>query len=135
MGPGKMTSQLEFHRYSKEIAGNLANTVTEYEFKDNNGTTNRLWINEEMRQFHIHMRVMNEERLWLAEYNRNMNGEIALKDRDNGKPIPHTSGMLEICRESNYDTYGEFLTLNKIKRIVGDVLDRDTDSGDRKSVV
>lgn len=129
MGPGKMTSQLEFHRYSKEIAGNLANTVTEYEFKDNNGTTNRLWINEEMRQFHIHMRVMNEERLWLAEYNRNMNGEIALKDRDNGKPIPHTSGMLEICRESNYDTYGEFLTLNKIKRIVGDVLDRDTDSG------
>ena len=129
MGPGKMTSQLEFHRYSKEIAGNLANTVTEYEFKDNNGTTNRLWINEEMRQFHIHMRIMNEERLWLAEYNRNMNGEITLKDRDNGKPIPHTSGMLEICRESNYDTYGEFLTLNKIKRIVGDVLDRDTDSG------
>ena len=129
MGPAGMTSQLEFHRYSKEIAGNLANTVTEYEFKDNNGTTNRLWINEEMRQFHIHMRIMNEERLWLAEYNRNMNGEITLKDRDNGKPIPHTSGMLEICRESNYDTYGEFLTLNKIKRIVGDVLDRDTDSG------
>ena len=42
MGPGKMTSQLEFHRYSKEIAGNLANTVTEYEFKDNSGSTNRL---------------------------------------------------------------------------------------------
>ena len=129
MGPGHMTSQLEFYRKSKEVAGNISNVVTEYEFKDNNGTTNRLWINEEMRQFHIHMRVMNEERLWLAEYNRNMNGEIALKDRDNGKPIPHTSGMLEICRESNYDTYGEFLTLNKIKRIVGDVLDRDTDSG------
>ena len=30
MGPGKMTSQLEFHRYSKEIAGNLANTVVTY---------------------------------------------------------------------------------------------------------
>lgn len=124
MGAGKMTSQLEIQRYSKEIAGNLANVITEYEFQGG-----KLWINEEMRQFHIHMRVMNEERLWLAEYNRNANGEIALKDRDNGKPIPHTSGMLEICRESNYDTYGEYLTLQKLKRTVGDVLSRDTDTG------
>ena len=129
MGPGKMTSQLEFHRYSKEIAGNLANVITEYGFKTNGGGTSKLWINEEMRQFHLNMRVMNEERLWMAEYNRNANGEVLLKDRDNGKPIPHTSGMLEICRESNYDTYGEFLPLTKIKRTVGDVLDRDTDTG------
>ena len=129
MGPGKMTSQLEFHRYSKEIAGNLANVITEYEFKTNSGGTSKLWINEEMRQFHLNMRVMNEERLWMAEYNRNANGEVLLKGRDNGKPIPHTSGMLEICRESNYDTYGEFLPLTKIKRTVGDVLDRDTDTG------
>lgn len=129
MGPGKMTSQLEFHRYSKEIAGSLANVITEYEFKTNGGGTSKLWINEEMRQFHLNMRVMNEERLWMAEYNRNANGEVLLKDRDNGKPIPHTSGMLEICRESNYDTYGEFLPLTKIKRTVGDVLDRDTDTG------
>lgn len=129
MGPGKMTSQLEFQRYSKEIAGNLANVITEYEFKNAQGGTSKLWINEEMRQFHLQMRVMNEERLWLAEYNRNANGEVALKDRDNGKPIPHTSGMLEICRESNYDTYGEYLTLSKLERTVGDVLERDTDSG------
>lgn len=129
MGPGKMTSQLEFHRYSKEIAGNLANVVTEYEFKNKSGASSKLWINEEMRQFNLQMRVMNEERLWMAEYNRNANGEITLKDRDNGKPIPHTSGMLEICRESNYDTYGEYLTLAKIKRTVGDVIDRDTDTG------
>lgn len=129
MGPAKMTSQLEFQRYSKEIAGNLANVITEYEFKTKGGSTSKLWINEEMRQFNLNMRVMNEERLWMAEYNRNTNGEVLLKDRDNGKPIPHTSGMLEICRESNYDTYGEYLTLNKIKRTVGDVLDRDTDTG------
>ena len=135
MGPGKMTSQLEFHRYSKEIAGNLANVVTCYEFKNGNGGTSNLWINEEMRQFNINMRVMNEERLWLAEYNRNTNGEIMLKDRDNGKPIPHTSGMLEICRESNYDTYGEYLTIGKLKRIVDDVLDRDTDTGSMEVVL
>ncbi len=135
MGPGKMTSQLEFHRYSKEIAGNLANVITEYEFKTKGGGTSKLWINEEMRQFNLNMRVMNEERLWLAEYNRNLNGEVLLKDRDNGKPIPHTSGMLEICRESNYDTYGEFLSLNKIKRTVGDVIDRDTDTGTMEIVL
>ena len=129
MGPGKMTSQLEFQRYSKEIAGNLANVITEYEFKTKGGGTSRLWINEEMRQFNLTMRIMNEERLWMAEYNRNTNGEVLLKDRDNGKPIPHTSGMLEICRESNYDTYGEFLPLQKIKRTIGDVVDRDTDTG------
>lgn len=129
MGPGKMTSQLEFQRYSMEIAGNLANVITEYEFKTKSGGTSKLWINEEMRQFNLNMRVMNEERLWMAEYNRNTNGEVLLKDRDNGKPIPHTSGMLEICRESNYDTYGEYLTINKIKRTVGDVIDRDTDTG------
>lgn len=128
MGPGKMTSQLEFSRYSKEIAGNLANVVTKYEFDTPNGKSN-LWINEEMRQFNITNRVMTEERLWMAKYNRNINGEVTLKDRDNGKPIPHTAGMLEICRESNYDTYGEYLTLNKIKRTIGDVLDRDTDTG------
>ena len=135
MGPGKMTSQLEFHRYSKEIAGNLANVVTQYQFKNGNGGTSNLWINEEMRQFNLTMRVMNEERLWIAEYNRNANGEIALKDRDNGKPIPHTSGMLEICRESNYDTYGEYLTIGKLKRIVDDVLDRDTDTGSMEVVL
>lgn len=135
MGPGKMASQLEFHRYSKEIAGNLANVVTQYQFKNGSGGTSNLWINEEMRQFILTMRVMNEERLWVAEYNRNLNGEIGLRDRDNGKPIPHTSGMFEICRESNYDTYGEFLTLGKLKRIVDDVLDRDTDTGSMEVVL
>ena len=129
MSYGKMTSQLEFQRYSKEIAGNLANVVTKYEFVGENGQKSNLWINEEMRQFHIDMRVKNEERLWLAQYDRKPDGTLTLFDRDNGKPIPTTAGMLEICRESNYDTYGEVLTLKKLDRTVGDVLDRDTDEG------
>ena len=129
MGPGKMRGQLEFHRYSKEIAGNISNQVVKYEFKNASGGTTNLWINEEMRQHEITMRVMNEERLWLAEYNRDINGNVVLTDADNGKPIPHTAGMIEICRESNYDTYGEYLTLNKIERTIGDVLAKDTDNG------
>lgn len=136
MGPGKMTSQLEFFRFSKEVAGNISNVVTKYEFQqgESGGTTN-LWISEEMRQFNLTMRVMNEERLWLSTYNRLPDGTIKLKDRDNGKPIPRTAGMLEICRESNYDTYGEFLTLTKLERTVGDVLNKDTDDGTMEIVL
>ena len=70
MGPGRMTSQLEFYRKSKEVAGNISNVVTEYEFKDGAGKASKLWISEEMRQFNIERRVYNEERLWMAEYNR-----------------------------------------------------------------
>lgn len=136
MGPGAMKSQLEFYRFSKEIAGNVSNAVVNYSFQQPNGATTNLWINESMRQWNLHMRVMNEERLWKSEYNRLADGSIPLKDHDNGKPIPRTSGMLEICRESNYDTYGEFLTLHKLERSVGDVLDRDTaDDGDKNVVL
>lgn len=135
MGPGKMTSQLEFHRFSKEIAGNIANTIVTYEFKTKTGGTTNLWINEEMRQFELQQRVVNEERLWFAEYNKSINGEITLVDEDNGQPIPHTAGMQQICDESNYDTYGEELTLNKISRTIGDVLDKDTDTGNMNVVL
>ena len=135
MGPGKMQSQLEFHRYSKEIAGNISNVIVTYEFKTKDGGTTNLWINEEMRQHDIQCRIMDEERLWLAEYNRDVNGEIHLIDPDNGQPIPHTAGMQQICRESNYDTYGEVLTLNKIERTIGDVLDKDTDTGSMEVVL
>ncbi len=135
MGPGKMTSQLEYHRYSWEIAGNITNTVVTYEFKTKSGGTTNLWINEEQRQHDIQMRIMDEERLWLAEYNRTENGEVTLVDQDNGQPIPHTAGMQQICRESNYDTYGEYLTLNKIERSIGDVLDKDTDTGSMEVVL
>ena len=135
VGPGKMTSQLEYHRYSWEIAGNISNTVVSYEFKTKSGGTTNLWINEAQRQWDIQMRIMDEERLWLAEYNRTENGEVTLVDPDNGQPIPHTAGMRQICRESNFDTYGEYLTLNKIERTIGDVLDKDTDTGTMEVVL
>lgn len=134
MGPGKMTSQLEYHRYSKEIGGDLANTVVSYEFKTKTGTTN-LWINEEMRQFDIQCRVMDEEKLWISEYNRDENGNLLLLDSDNSKPIPHTAGMMQICREANYATYGETLTLTMIERTIGDVLDKTTDTGTTEVVL
>ena len=134
MGPGKMTSQLEVYRYSKELAGNVTNAVVNYSFEQPGGGTTNLWINESMRQFNIANRVKNEERLWTAEYNRLPDGTIPLKDHDNGEPITRTAGMLQICRESNYDTYGEYLTLHKIERTIGDILDRDTADAGTKEV-
>ena len=129
MGPAGMTSQLEFYRYSKEIAGNLANVVTQYQFQNDNGGTSNLWINEEMRQFDVQMRISNEIDLWTSRYNRTVNGTIDMKDWDNDQPIPETAGMFEILEESNYDTYGEYLPLSKLKRTIGDVVDKDTDTG------
>ena len=130
-----MTAPTISESYSKEIAGNISNVVVTYEFKTKGGGTTNLWINEEMRQHDITCRIMDKERLWLAEYNRNENGEVLLIDPDNGQPIPHTAGMMQICRESNYDTYGEVLTLNKIERTIGDILDKDTDTGSMEVVL
>jgi hypothetical protein len=134
-GPGKMRNQLQFNRFSKEIGGNISNAVVQYQFVQQNGSKTNLWINEEMRQFEILQRTMMEEELWFSEYNRNVNGEIVLKDFYNGKPIPHTTGMFEVCRENNYDTYGENLPLQKIIHTVGDVLSKDTDTGNMNVMI
>lgn len=129
MGPGMMKSQLGFKRYTKEIAGNVSNVIVNYAFKTRGGGTDTRWINEEMRQFDVQMRISNEIDIWTSKYNRTPNGTIDMKDWDNDQPIPETAGMFEILEESNYDTYGEYLPLSKLKRTVGDVLDKDTDTG------
>ena len=135
MAPGRMKSQLGFHRYTKEIGGNISNVVVEYEFKQSGGGTTTRWINEEMRQFDIQMRIMNEMQLWISKYNRTPNGSVPMTDWDNDNPIPETAGMDEIISESNYDTYGEYLSLNKIKRTIGDVVDKDTDTGSMEIIL
>lgn len=129
MAPGKMRGQIGFHRFSKEIGGNLSNKVVEYQFKTKGGGTTNLWINEEMRQFDVTMRLMREEAMWLSRYNRRQDGEIIMKDFDNDNPIPESAGVLEIVENSNYDTYGDRLYLEKLDRTIGDVLVRDTDYG------
>ena len=88
-----------------------------------------------MRQFDIQMRIMNEMQLWISKYNRTPNGSIPMTDWDNDNPIPETAGMDEIISESNYDTYGEYLSLNKIKRTIGDVVDKDTDTGSMEIIL
>ena len=74
MGPGKVKNQIAFNRFSKNIAGNLANKVTNIEFPTETGGTTNLWVNEEMRQFNIGLQQMHEEFNWLSEYNRKTDG-------------------------------------------------------------
>lgn len=128
MGPGKIKNQIAFNRYSKNIAGNLANKVTNIEFPTENGTTN-LWVNEEMRQFDIGLRQMNEEFNWLSEYNRKEDGSIVMKDFRTGNPIPEGAGVIEQVKEMNHDTYGYRLTLDKIKNVISTVFDGTPDDG------
>lgn len=121
-GTGEMTNQISIHRFSKTIAGNLANKVVSLEFKTKSGGTTNLWIAEEMRQFELHMRQMSEEHIWFSEYNRDERGVIHMKDPEAGNnPVPEGAGVMEMIREANHDTYGVKLPLNKIRSAINDI--------------
>lgn len=138
MAPGRMTNQISIHRYTKKIAGNLSNKVIPIVFDGANSSTGEaqtLWINEEMKQFEIWMRQMNEESLWTSTYNRNEDGSIIMKDYDSGEPIPEGAGVFEMVKANNYDTYGYDLTVTKLKNTITDVFYSDTDTGKMEIVM
>jgi len=134
-GPGKLANQISFNRYTKAIAGNLANKVTEIEFETKSGGTTTRWINEEMRQFEITMRQLNEEHHWESEYNRRADGSLVMRDYDSDELVPEGAGVIQQVKESNYDTYGYNLTYGKIKNTIGDVTDGDPDTGNMEIVL
>lgn len=138
MAPGRMTNQISIHRYSKKIGGNIANKVIPIVFDGNDTTDGKpvnLWINEEMKQFEVWMRQMNEESLWYSTYNRAEDGTIIMKDYDNGEPIPEGAGIIEMVKANNYDTYGYDLTVTKLKNTITDVFYSDTDTGKMEVVL
>jgi len=113
IAPGKWTNQFGFQRYSKNIAGNVANKVTNVEFDLEGGGKTNLWMPFEMKQFEIHKRQMMEEQLWNGIYNRDSNGVIHLRDDETGEPIPQGAGIKEILKTTGqYETYAT-MTLNK----------------------
>jgi hypothetical protein len=115
MFPGKMTNQFGWQRYSKQIAGNVANKVTVYEFDLEGGGKTNLWIPFEMMLWEKERRTINEMDLWFSEYNRDANGVIHLIDDENGLPVPKGAGVKEIISSfGHYDTYGPVLTKEKI---------------------
>lgn len=58
-----------------------------------------------------------------------------MKDYDSGQPIPEGAGVLEQVRENNYDTYGFYLTLQKLKNTISEVFDKDSDTGKMEVVL
>lgn len=115
MFPGKLTNQFGFQRYSKQIAGNVANKVTVYEFDLEGGGKTKYWIPFEMKLWEQERRLLNETDLWVSEYNRDEHGVIHLIDERTGLPIPKGAGVKEMLREfGQYDTYGPILTKAKI---------------------
>jgi hypothetical protein len=132
MAPGKMTNQFGYHRFSKNIAGNIASKVTSIQFELMNengtsaGTTNK-WFPFEWKQFEVARRILQEEDLYYSEYNRDEKGVIHLVDERTGEPIPRGAGVRQIVKSvGNYDTYAN-LTLQKIESVVNSIFDNRVD--------
>lgn len=128
MTPGKRTNQLSFIRKSYHIAGNIANRKVEVNFNVN-GKQTMLWMDFEEWTNQMEYKRSCEEHYWYSVYNRKPDGSFAMKDLDNGLPIPEGAGIFQICKQANYDTYGLTLPLKKLKNTVGDVMYGATDTG------
>jgi hypothetical protein len=125
--PGEATNQFGFYRFSNNIAGNIANKVTEIEFTFDGAPPTRLWMPEEMRQFEWQNSNMIEHDLWKSEYNRTADGRVTLLDPTTNEPVPKGAGVFEtVVSVGNYDTYFN-LTLDKLDGIVNYIYDHRTD--------
>lgn len=128
MAPGKLTNQFGYHRFSKNIAGNIANKITPIQFDLEGGGTTNAWMPFEMKLFEIDRRLETEDDLWNSEYNRDANGVIHLKDPRTGELIPKGAGVKQIVKSAgNYDTYFQ-LTLSKIDSIIDAIYNNRVDS-------
>jgi hypothetical protein len=139
MAPGKMTNQFGFHRFSKNIAGNIANKVTpiQFQLEDENGTSGstNLWMPFELKMFELDRRFYLEEDLWYSEYNRDEFGVIHLKDPRTNEPIPRGAGVRQAIKESGYyDTISE-LTLKKVDTILDSIYGNRVDDTPAEIVV
>ena len=127
MAPGKMTNQFGFHRFSQNIAGNIANKVTPIQFDLEGGGTTNMWFPFEVKLFEMDKRFYLEEDLYYSEYNRDDKGVIHLKDPRTGEPIPRGAGVRQIVKSvGNYDTFSN-LTLQKIDSVINAIYDNRVD--------
>lgn len=127
--PSKAINQYGYYRFSKEIAGNMSNNVVCIEFPTEDGGKTNLWMPYEMKVWELMRRDMLEEDLWFSEYNRDINGIIHLKDEKTGEIIPRGAGVRDILRAvGNYETYGPYLTLSRLDRIINRIFDTRIDT-------
>lgn len=130
VAPSKFKNQMTIIRKSYKIEGNTANKTMNITIPTEDGAGSNLWMDFEEFQHMLSWKQEVENLWWYSQYNRNAQGEIALKD-DNGKPIPLGSGVLE--QIPNYETYS-FLTAEKLKNLVTDAVFGASDS-DKMNIV
>jgi len=122
------TNQFSWHRYSKQIAGNVANIVVDFEFNVEGGGTTNLWMPYEQKLFELEMRDTLEEDIIYSEYNRDANGVIHLKDPENGEVIPRGNGIRAILKSvNNHETFSK-LTLEKVDNALSRIYDNRDDA-------
>ena len=133
--PGSLINQYGLYRYSLNIAGNIANKATVYEFPTEGGGTTNMWMPEEMRQFEFDRRVLNESELWYSTYNRDENGVITTIDSVTNEPVPKGAGIRELIKEAgNLSTYTT-LTMEKIENTVNRIFDNYDGDGEPEIVL
>jgi len=107
------TNQFGFHRFSQNIAGNVASKVLDIQFdiKDENGTIHKYnkWIPYQMKKWELERKQLLEEDLWRSRYNRDANGVVAMHDPQSKEPIPRGAGVFEQLEAAGNDfTYSNF---------------------------
>ena len=127
MAPGEMTNQFSYHRFSDNIAGNIANKVIDIEFDTEGGGKTNMWMPLQMAHFEREKRLMLENDLWESQYNRDSNGVIHLRDPETSEPIPTGAGVFQQVRAvGNYDTYSN-LTLRKFDNTINAIFSNRVD--------
>ena len=117
--PGEFISQYGVQRYSKRIAGNIAAKVVPYQMDLVDGGTTNMWLPFEFSDWEMDSRVQIEEGLWHDTYNRDTNGRITTDDPKTKETVPHGPGVKQILTTFGFhDTYGPYLTLNKVNSII-----------------
>lgn len=122
--PGKVKNQIGILRKSYEVAGNVANRTTTFEFKFD-GKTTKYWLPFEEWQHEMSFKSDVEENLWESEYNRDASGRITTIDEELQLPIPMGAGVLE--QIPNKDTYG-ILSHRKMQTLIREIMYGATDT-------
>lgn len=118
--PGSYKNQMGFTRLGTSWGGNAANKVMKISIDpmDGSGPTD-VWMDWALWQFEQEWLSNRENNFWYSQYNREANGNIALRDMLTKKTIPRGAGILE--QITNKTSTAE-LTYNFIAGVTGDAL-------------
>lgn len=119
VSPGLFKNQMGFMRAGMSWSGNSANKMMKINVMTDKGETN-VWMDFAMWQFEKRWLNECEHLYWYSKYNRQANGQIALKDLLSGKVIPRGSGVLEQIQ--NRSSYSDVLTYKAFTSKISDAL-------------